>query len=324
MEGVLIDCVQNSLQHLLYHNAIFMCERLCSEFPAETNLQLLAACYLQSNQAYSAYHILKGTQMPQSRYLFAVSCFQMNIFSEAEMALCPANERGAEVPNGAAGHYLLGLIYRYTDRKTSAIHHFNQALLMNPLLWAAYEELCKLGAAIEATTVFGESAFEYIQKQYTSHDVTSQLQASSDDRNVVSGQHLSPRQLKHLPANIMKDPENHHGAIMSGNSNSQPHNGGHSNISFYNTPSPMTTQLSAVPPPPLCRNMLPNGPNFGPSGVDGSPRSTVNPMVQVPRRKLVDEGKLRKVVSFLYCLLAVCYSIMVLIFLPFLFKFIPV
>ena len=102
----------------------------------QTNLQLLAACYLQNNQAYSAYNILKGmcyyftvsiihdqliaidllcccssmdlysflfsllyegTQMAQSRYLFAISCFQMNLLSEAEAALSPANEPSAEV-----------------------------------------------------------------------------------------------------------------------------------------------------------------------------------------------------------------------------------
>lgn len=35
--------------------------------------------------------------MAQSRYLFAMSCFQMNLLSEAEAALCPANEPSAEV-----------------------------------------------------------------------------------------------------------------------------------------------------------------------------------------------------------------------------------
>lgn len=35
--------------------------------------------------------------MAQSRYLFAVSCFQMDLLSEAEAALCPANEPSAEV-----------------------------------------------------------------------------------------------------------------------------------------------------------------------------------------------------------------------------------
>lgn len=39
-------------------------------------------------------------QMAQSRYLFAMSCFQMHLLREAETALCPpANEPNAEVSN---------------------------------------------------------------------------------------------------------------------------------------------------------------------------------------------------------------------------------
>ncbi|KAL8236041.1 hypothetical protein R6Q59_017122 [Mikania micrantha] len=307
MEGVLVNCVQNSLQHLLYRNAIFMCERLCSEFPSEINLQLLAVCYLQSNQAYSAYHILKGTHMPQSRYLFAISCFQMDLLNEAEMALCPSNEPSAEVPNGAAGHYLLGLIYRYTDRLKNAAHQFNQALSVDPLLWAAYEELCKLGAAGEATTVFGEYASECIQKQYMSHDV--QLQACSDDHDVVSSrqqvtENVGARQSRHLNGNNIKENSiNHSSAVFSGSTiaaASQHSNGVHANISFYNTPSPMATQLSGVAPPPICRNVLPIGPTSSSVGVDVSPKSTVKSTIQAPRRKFVDEGKLRKISGRLF------------------------
>ncbi|KAL6559756.1 Cell division cycle protein 27 B [Orobanche gracilis] len=54
----------------------------------------------------------------------------------------------------------------YTDRRQSAINHFNQALSLDPLLWAAYEELCILGAADEATSVCNEGASQCIQKQY--------------------------------------------------------------------------------------------------------------------------------------------------------------
>ena len=41
--------------------------------------------------------LLEGTQMAQSRYLFAISCFHMDLLSEAEAALRPADEPGAEV-----------------------------------------------------------------------------------------------------------------------------------------------------------------------------------------------------------------------------------
>lgn len=35
--------------------------------------------------------------MAQSRYLFALSCYQMDLLNEAESSLCPVNEPGAEV-----------------------------------------------------------------------------------------------------------------------------------------------------------------------------------------------------------------------------------
>ncbi|XP_061362082.1 cell division cycle protein 27 homolog B-like [Gastrolobium bilobum] len=304
MEAILVDCVNKSLRLFMQSNAIFLCERLCAEFPTETNLQLLAGCYLQSNQAYSAYHILKGTHMAQSRYLFAISCFRMDLLSEAEAALCPANEPSAEVPNGAAGHYLLGLIYRYTDRRKSAIHHFKQALSMDPLMWAAYEELCILGAAEEATAVFGEAAALSIQKQYLNCSTSPRLHSSVEDCNVVDTRHcvsedMSPRQLKLLQG--LKDiPGNHHGASILGGTAGQPIYSGLSNISFYNTPSPMATQLSGVAPPPLCRNVQPNGPNMSTLCGENSPKSTVNSTIQAPRRKFVDEGKLRKISGRLF------------------------
>ncbi|KAL3613629.1 Cell division cycle protein 27 B [Castilleja foliolosa] len=300
MEDILTDSVRNSLQHLMHRNAIFMCERLCAEFPSEKNLHLLASCYLQNNQAHCAYHILKGTHMAQCRYLFALSCFQMDLMNEAEAALSP-NESSTEVPSGAAGHYLLGLVYRYTDRRQSAINHFNQALSMDPLLWAAYEELCVLGAADEATSVFDEGASLCIQKQYLHRGLASRsLQAPNEENDVasnriLSSEDVSPRQLNHIRSNNLRD--------LSGNSQgttNQPLNGGPAGFPYYNTP-PMAihSQLSGVPPPPVCRNAQPNGPNMKTYGSDNSPRVTVN-SVTGPRRKFVDEGKLRKVSERLF------------------------
>ncbi|CAN1330928.1 Cell division cycle protein 27 homolog B [Linum perenne] len=305
MEAILVDCVNNSLRNFMYRNAIFMCERLCAEFPSETHLQLLAGCYLQNNQAYAAYHILKGTQMAQSRYLFAISCFQMDLLKEAEAALCPANEPSGEVPNGAAGHYILGLIYRYTDRRKRAVQHFKQALLIDPLLWDAYEELCILGAAEEATAVFGEAAFLCIQKQYSQLMVTQNLHMTNDDRTVVSSRNSSsedgsPRQLKHMQGPNPRELTGNYHVTSAVGAGSQPSNGGLPNIGFYSTPSPMAQQFSGVAPPPLCRNMQANGPNLSSNNSDYSPRSIVNTNIQAPRRKVVDEGKLRKISGRLF------------------------
>lgn len=68
---------------------------------------------------------------------------------EAEAALAPNND-SERVPNGAAGMYLLGKIYQLSNRHTAAITNFRVALEMDPMLWCAFEELCALGADVEA------------------------------------------------------------------------------------------------------------------------------------------------------------------------------
>ncbi|VFQ68914.1 unnamed protein product [Cuscuta campestris] len=306
MEAILVDCVQNSLRHFMHRNAIFMCERLCAEFPSETNMQLLATCYLQNNQAYAAYHILKGTHMAQSRYLFALSCFQMDLLNEAEMTLSHTNDPTLEVPNGASGHYLLGLIYRYTDRKKSAVLHFKKALLLDPLLWAAYEELCILGTAEEAASVFGEASSLCVQNQHAYHGSQFQTLSTSIDDHILASnrsfasEDASPRQLRNIHINNSREITGNSNGLVVGGVSSQPFVGGSASAVFCNTPSPMVSQISGVAPPPICRNAQQNGVHPSVPGGDNSLRSSVNSIVQPPRRKFVDEGKLRKISGRLF------------------------
>lgn len=50
-----------------------------------------------------------------------------------------------QVPNGAAGHYLLGRICHLQRNPDAAMSHYMSALQLNPLLWSAYDELCAMG-----------------------------------------------------------------------------------------------------------------------------------------------------------------------------------
>ena len=118
--------------------------------------------------------------------------------------------------------------------------------------YLSYVLLCLiiLGAAEEAIVVFGEAATLCIQKQYLHHGLASpSLHMSSEDYNLVSSRNfgsedVSPRQLKHTQGNSLRDiPGNHHGAAVLSGVLSQPQNGGPSNMSFYNTPSPMASQV---------------------------------------------------------------------------------
>lgn len=58
-----------------------------------------------------------------------------------------------QVPNGAAGLYLLGRICRLTNRQAKAAEYYAKALRLDPLLWTAYEELCALGMASPVLTM---------------------------------------------------------------------------------------------------------------------------------------------------------------------------
>lgn len=64
----------------------------------------------------------------------------------------------AQVPNGAAGFYLLGRIHQLSNRHSAAIAYYSAALQQDPMLWGAFEELCALGADHEAQQYLAAAA----------------------------------------------------------------------------------------------------------------------------------------------------------------------
>ena len=58
-----------------------------------------------------------------------------------------------DVPNGAAGQYLLGLVCKETGRRAAAVAHLAAALAADPFMWCAHEQLCALGAETEAREI---------------------------------------------------------------------------------------------------------------------------------------------------------------------------
>eukprot|EP00249_Psilotum_nudum_P000982 c13222_g1_i1 orf=51-2417(+) len=315
MEACLIESITTSLSLYMYRNAIFLCERLYAEFPSESNLHLLATCYFRSNQPYRAYHILKGTKLGQSRYLFALACYDMGNLVEAENALLPHGEPGAEVPNGAAGYFILGLICRYTDRRQAAIGHFTQALTLDPFSWSAYEQLCFLGAEEDASLLYGEMAVLHLQRQQVQCDLRSQHSAEIDNSDVPCGIQSnkspysadgSPRQTK---SNTLGDlwPNPMNAAMLTGVSGVHtPFEGG---MPSYATPSPSMMQIPSGTTA-LSRSMhgiisstsglIGVSSHSQPQAGDISPKGGVNAPGQPQRRKVLDEGKLRKVSGRLF------------------------
>ncbi|VAI78543.1 unnamed protein product [Triticum turgidum subsp. durum] len=240
-----------------------------------TNVQLLATCYLHNNQPYAAYHILKGKKLPESRYLFAISCFRMNLLREAEETLCPVNEPNVEVPSGATGHYLLGLIYRL-----KVCYHL-------------------VGVAEDANECFTEATALRLQQEQTS---TSNLEKSNfvNENRVLSPNvsaslvDISPKHIKQLPANNAAEvpgyPHLRATALHVQNSVQ-------SNVGQFDSPSPTVTQTSGIVPPPLFRNL--HAYQNTTSG-DAPAKPKVNAVNQPPRRKYLDEARLKKVTGRLF------------------------
>jgi len=105
----------------------------------------------------------------QNKYLMARCCLALGNLREAEAALVQGTPLGTlgpqkclnnllqdcQVPNGASGLYLLGVICEADNRREHAITYFALALKLDPFLWDAYERLCKLGVDVPPETFFG-------------------------------------------------------------------------------------------------------------------------------------------------------------------------
>lgn len=159
MENQLIESVKASLNHELYSNATFLCERLHAQKQNEDVKHLLAQCYLGEEKPYKAYEILKDCQSAKNRYKFALTCIKMKKYQDAEKALMGADlpqfqtdlnnfsqsvSQNRFVPNGASGYYLLGFVLEKQFKRLPAIECYEKALQLQPTLWCAFERLCKM------------------------------------------------------------------------------------------------------------------------------------------------------------------------------------
>ncbi|KAG6974876.1 hypothetical protein JG687_00000106 [Phytophthora cactorum] len=194
MEAALVGQVQRYLELYVYDNARFLAERLVAHRPNEENALLLATCYYRKGQAARAAEVLSGATRAENRYLLACCCFQQNQLVEAENALlggekCHIDDLDAmeNVPSGASGLYLLGRICRRGNRRQQAVACFAKSLEMDPFMWSAYEELCELGANLEASRFFGTANyFDISESMGVDEEFGSRPELS--DRIVKSGQ----------------------------------------------------------------------------------------------------------------------------------------
>ncbi|KAH9191441.1 hypothetical protein AeNC1_006591 [Aphanomyces euteiches] len=172
MESSLKSAVQRFLDQKVYSSAVFLAERLVSERSSEENIGLLAEAYYRSGEGQRSISLLQNqapvhSLSPKNKYMLALCCFEAGRLSEAESALMPSKALGIahsvnvsmhlDIPNGAAGLYLMGCICRRLNRVAHAVEYFSESLKEDPFMWSAYENLCELGCETPAGAFFGVS-----------------------------------------------------------------------------------------------------------------------------------------------------------------------
>ena len=164
----MITLVQKYLEHQLYPDATFLCERLFTERQDESNLFYLATCYHKQGAIISAYRLLKEHfkhASPRIRYLLAVCATFLGKDQEAEKVLLGklyrvrvtpeySSKELTQIPFSASGMQLLGSIYVRQKRYAEAIQFFQHSLTQDPFLFTSYQALCELGEIVEPRRIF--------------------------------------------------------------------------------------------------------------------------------------------------------------------------
>lgn len=114
-----------------------------------------------------AYEVLQNCQNPSNRYKLASLCLKLHRYTDAENALLnkkylsvnptDGTPDESQIPNGAAGYYLLGLIYQKDGRSEKAVASFSKALDIDPTLWCAFEKLAESDHKLNLSEIFNSS-----------------------------------------------------------------------------------------------------------------------------------------------------------------------
>mmetsp|Transcript_22800 Transcript_22800/g.53243 ORF Transcript_22800/g.53243 Transcript_22800/m.53243 type:complete len:792 (+) Transcript_22800:53-2428(+) len=129
-----------SLANFVWKQAVFFAERLVAACPSDETNYLLALAYFHKQEISRAQWHLKGSKLPEARYLLAKCCYALQKWDEAEEALFlgpPGSQ--PEVVNGAAGLLLLGQVREKQSKREQAIDCYVKCLELCPFMWEAYE-----------------------------------------------------------------------------------------------------------------------------------------------------------------------------------------
>jgi len=148
-----MTAVQRALDDYRLDNALTLAEILHQASPSDETCAVLADVHMRRQSFNSARDLLKASKTPRHRYLLAVCCLQLDLLREAENAL-RSGSGFADVPNGASGLHVLGVVCQRSNRPEQAAAYFSHALRMDPTHYDSFTALCDLGIP-DADAVLG-------------------------------------------------------------------------------------------------------------------------------------------------------------------------
>ncbi|ODV93185.1 hypothetical protein PACTADRAFT_51804, partial [Pachysolen tannophilus NRRL Y-2460] len=167
------------LDNDLLQSAEFTCERLVAQNPSNLNSIYLYGLVLYKRQKFkTAYNVTANHLNVGCSYIFAKCSLELSLANEGIYALQSTmhlwNTNGSgigsggntttaiqnsefernSIPDAAACYCLLGKLYSsVNDVKNSAMNYSN-ALKLNPYIFEAFEELCKMGVKVRPNAVY--------------------------------------------------------------------------------------------------------------------------------------------------------------------------
>lgn len=155
-----------ALDHDLLPTAEFTCERILAQDPDSADSAFLYALTLFKSERYKAAYNAASqhcTTHPGCSYVFAKACMKLEQEPDAISSLTktmplwqelgPDDVRRYE-PDNIACYMLLAKLYAEVgDVKRSALN-YTQVLKLNPYIFEAFEELCKLGAKVKVSSIY--------------------------------------------------------------------------------------------------------------------------------------------------------------------------
>lgn len=151
----------------IYTSAEFACERLLAQNSQDENSIHLYGLVLYKRKKYStAINVTLNHRHVGCAYVCAQASMELGEYDRGDLVLSGVIDLWENntklsteferniIPDAAACFTLLGKLQSLLNNKQKAAWYYSEALKLNPYIFEAFEELCKMGAAVRTRSIY--------------------------------------------------------------------------------------------------------------------------------------------------------------------------